>query len=191
MHLKEWSTLGEIQESGHVRKSYCRKFIREHLLMRFPHFSLLSPKWMQCKPERLPKVFQKSLLSLGNERQVRLPCLETVLLKAISTGWGFLCDCGVHMGETDEPHKFGKGIKQLDWTCSQRLRQYSMQVLHAVVQDVLTCQKCSWRETIEISAAAPLEIFIKPEKSSAALSPPINSSAFRHSGTTPTLNHPN
>lgn len=129
MHLKEWSTLGEIQESGHVRKSYCRKFIREHLLMRFPHFSLLSPKWMQCKPERLPKVFQKSLLSLGNERQVRLPCLETVLLKAISTGWGFLCDCGVHMGETDEPHKFGKGIKQLDWTCSQCLRQYSMQVL--------------------------------------------------------------
>lgn len=131
------------------------------------------------------------VLSLGNEGQVRLPCLETVLLKAISTGWGFLCDCGVHMGETDEPHKFGKGIKQLDWTCSQRLRQYSMQVLHAVVQDVLTCQKCSWRETIEISAAAPLEIFIKPEKSSAALSPPINSSAFRHSGTTPTLNHPN
>lgn len=73
---------------------------------------------MQCKPERLPKVFQKSLLILGNEGQVRLPCLETVLLKAINTGWGFLCDCGVHVGETDEPHNFGKGIKQLDWTCS-------------------------------------------------------------------------
>lgn len=81
------------------------------------------------------------VLSLGNEGQVRLPCLETVLVKAISTGWGFLCDCGVHMGETDEPHKFGKGIKQLDWTCSQCLRlsgeqrtcctcvRYSMQVL--------------------------------------------------------------
>lgn len=78
--------LGEIEESGHTRKSFCRNFIREHLLMSFPHFSLLSPKGMQCKPEGLPKVLQKSLLNLGNGGQVRLPCLEFVLLKAVSTG---------------------------------------------------------------------------------------------------------
>lgn len=150
-----------------------QKFHQRALLVRFPRFSLPAPKWMKYKPERLPKVFQKSLLNLGNGGQVRLPCLETVLLKAISIGWGFLRDCGTHVDETylwipqcGEGHQAAElnvpPVAEAFWGAEGLLHLCAAQRAGPTAeQDVLTCGKCSWRQSIEISSAAPLEIFTK------------------------------